>query len=268
MKIQTQIRQNAEEISTFLTDLGKWEKSIKIRDKQLKRTDNNSKKIEIRSTGASGEPKLTEIESPQIPVSAATEAKGVENSAAKHTYDVGYAKWEKFDCDSEVIDTPNDRKPLNTRLNHNIDESIVNTSNSNLTPASLVKKYSPAMPTVSQPVPKARGVANTRDTEIVERERGNNEFKAGNFHAAVKAYTICLGLKVSFFQEEYVCSICMSHVNVCSQARNYIAFSNRAMTYLKLREFSRAEVFPCYIICYRHFHKHETMLCSIALGGL
>ena len=49
---------------------------------------------------------------------------------------------------------------------------------------------------------------------------GNTAYKNGNFTAAVKAYTKCLGLK----------------------ARNYIAFSNRALSYLKLKEYSRAIV--------------------------
>lgn len=54
----------------------------------------------------------------------------------------------------------------------------------------------------------------------MERERGNAEFKVGNFHAAVKCYTKCLGLK----------------------GKNYVAFSNRAMAYIKLKEFARAVV--------------------------
>eukprot|EP00981_Chlorochromonas_danica_P002225 scaffold437_cov168-Ochromonas_danica.AAC.42 len=58
----------------------------------------------------------------------------------------------------------------------------------------------------------------TTDVEEVERERGNAEFKAGRFEAAVRCYTKCLGLK----------------------ARNCLAFSNRAMAFLKMREFSRA----------------------------
>jgi hypothetical protein len=41
------------------------------------------------------------------------------------------------------------------------------------------------------------GIASTKDAETAERERGNEEFSAGNFNAAVKSYTKCLGLKVS-----------------------------------------------------------------------
>ncbi len=45
-------------------------------------------------------------------------------------------------------------------------------------------------------VPRALGVFKDKDAEEAERERGNLEFKNGNFTAAVKAYTKCLGLKV------------------------------------------------------------------------
>jgi len=69
-------------------------------------------------------------------------------------------------------------------------------------------------------VPAARGTYEARDLEESERERGNAEFKGGNFTAAVKSYTKCLGLK----------------------GRNYVAFSNRAMAYLKLKEYARAVV--------------------------
>jgi hypothetical protein len=56
--------------------------------------------------------------------------------------------------------------------------------------------------------------------EETERELGNAEFKAGNFSAAVKCYTKCLGLKY----------------------QNYVAFSNRAMAYIKLKEYVRAVI--------------------------
>jgi tetratricopeptide (TPR) repeat protein len=77
---------------------------------------------------------------------------------------------------------------------------------------------SPNQPAVV--VPQARGSYQARDLEETERERGNAEFKAGNFTAATKCYTKCLGMK----------------------ARNYVAFSNRAMAYLKLKEYARAVV--------------------------
>lgn len=49
-------------------------------------------------------------------------------------------------------------------------------------------------------VPKARGPDNSNtDTELAERERGNEDYKKGRYHEAIKAYTKCLGMKVSIF---------------------------------------------------------------------
>jgi hypothetical protein len=52
MQIQAQIRQNAEEVSSYLTDMKKWEKSIKNKDQKLKFSDDNKKikKPSIRNT--------------------------------------------------------------------------------------------------------------------------------------------------------------------------------------------------------------------------
>ena len=51
MQIQAQIRQNAEEVSSYLTDMRKWEKSIKNKDEKLKAsTDYKNKAPSIRNT--------------------------------------------------------------------------------------------------------------------------------------------------------------------------------------------------------------------------
>jgi hypothetical protein len=46
-------------------------------------------------------------------------------------------------------------------------------------------------------VSKARGAEIVGDIEEQERTHGNNEFKDGNYVAAIKSYTKCLGLKVN-----------------------------------------------------------------------
>eukprot|EP01039_Chlorochromonas_danica_P008230 gene8230-9077_t len=93
------------------------------------------------------------------------------------------------------------------------------TDSAALTPASIVDRVvGSSSSSSSAVVPRPLGTYQPRDVEEVERERGNAEFKAGRFEAAVRCYTKCLGLK----------------------ARNCLAFSNRAMAFLKMREFSRA----------------------------
>ena len=45
-------------------------------------------------------------------------------------------------------------------------------------------------------VPKARGNSDNVDGESLERQRGNTAYEQGNFAAAVKSYTTCLGMLV------------------------------------------------------------------------
>lgn len=107
--IQNQIRQNAEEVSTFLSDLSKWEKKIKVRDDTLRRHHNiplstssavdaslsNSKTIETSSINN---------DTSSTPVSRNNTA---TSSAAKHTYDIGYKKWENFDENIDLDEKEN-----------------------------------------------------------------------------------------------------------------------------------------------------------------
>jgi hypothetical protein len=88
-----------------------------------------------------------------------------------------------------------------------------------LTPASLVDKVSnkgkSSEPYNSIPaVPKALGQYQDIDSEEVERERGNLEFKNGNFSAAIKSYTKCLGLKVIYVDplDKLHCMLISSHL--------------------------------------------------------
>jgi hypothetical protein len=55
--------------------------------------------------------------------------------------------------------------------------------------------------------------------EILEKEDGNDHFKKGDYVAAIKCYTRCLGYN----------------------PRNAIVLSNRAMAHLKMKEFGKAE---------------------------
>jgi tetratricopeptide (TPR) repeat protein len=102
----------------------------------------------------------------------------------------------------------------------NEDESIKSRFEGNttlLSPASIAGPYIP--PVVKVAVPLAMHSVSTVDAEVAQRERGNEEYRAGNFAAAAKSYTRCLGMKQG----------------------NLLAFSNRASAYLKLKEFSKAE---------------------------
>ena len=170
IKVQAQIRHNAEEISSYLSDMAKWEKNITKKDAQIRgKTGVTAKALPIRP--GSGTVKV--IEKTQV----------------------------------EMVSSG---------------PSINEGDELDLTPATLATRgaaMAAVEPILKAQIPAARGIASTKDAETSERERGNVEYETGNFTAAVKSYTKCLGLK----------------------QRNYVGFSNRAMAYIKLKEYLRAE---------------------------
>jgi hypothetical protein len=155
MKVQAQIRQNAEEVSSYLSDMSKWEKNANKRVLVKKSSANISKALPVRL--GSGTVKVIE----KVPVTDTMDVSMGMNPIS----------------DTEFISSDSHAQPAE------------------LTPASLVTSLLLPMPSLSA-VPAARGVANLKDAETSERERGNTEFEVGNFAAAIKCYSKCLGLKV------------------------------------------------------------------------
>jgi tetratricopeptide (TPR) repeat protein len=201
LHVQNQIRNNAEEVNGFFQDMVKWEKDIKTKDKNI-----IQKKLTKRTRAAAGQSTRqgagTVAVSTTVPVDKGT-------SAANHTYDVGYKKWENIKI-SESDELEEDD------TTHSVSIPV----STNLTPATLAALPGAHVSPSKHQVPKALGKASNVDIETYERERGNAEFKTGNFANAIKCYTKCLGLK----------------------PKNYVAFSNRAMAYLKQKEHHKAEV--------------------------
>lgn len=151
LQVQLQIRQNAEEISSALKEIGQWEKTIKQKDRNV-----------LKSTP---KPRVTSTSSPSFPSSATAQLRSGGGTVPLKATPVA----------NETHSQPRDPNQF--------------------TPASIININQVAIP-VAGTIPKARGKFENRDAEEVERERGNQEFKAGNFTAAVKCYTKCLGLKV------------------------------------------------------------------------
>jgi hypothetical protein len=248
MKVQAQIRQNAEEVSSYLADMAKWQKSIGAKDKKMttkkgvrnKATPvrvsvNSSASISSANSTVGGQSTTFSSDSANVKTEAIAPATGKAATAAKHTYDVGYKKWENIDIDALIKEQEDDAwvgtsgknkkdedevtPEIEEGTGAGVDEIEAYRSTTTLTPATIVDRAKSA-PVIAAPVARARGQLGQVDPEAAERERGNSEFKKGNFAAAVKSYTRCLGLK----------------------SRNYVAFSNRAMANIKLKDFVRAEL--------------------------
>lgn len=180
-----------------MSDLLKWEKEISAKEKLLKEAKERKRSAPPRQGSGT------------VQVTSAAALPTKSQSAARHTYDLGYKKWEQFDPDAVPAENDSSVQPEPPA-----------THQAQLTPATMIDAHSSASAVDgSYRVPRARGTATAADAELAERERGNAEFNGGNFAAAVKIYTKCIGMK----------------------SRNYIAFSNRAMALLKLKEYVKAE---------------------------
>ena len=137
--MQHKIRENAMAQSTFFQEMGQWEKDIRKRDKDMRKTKGTtkatapirgSKRIGVQNTNA-GE------------------------TAARHTYDKGYGKWEAF----------------------NVDQALEEVE----APVVVEERRKPVEP--------------PQDAEAAQRQVGNACFAKADYDGAVKSYTICLGLK-------------------------------------------------------------------------
>ena len=165
--MQAQIRRNAEEVSSYLSEMSKWESRIKHRVTKDRKTNTDPRCLPVREGSGT--------------VKVADKVVGSEFVSSSTTLSVN---------DDEHVE----------RSQHDILRNCDNdcpqyTSTKNLTPASLVEQKHHILPPCAT-VPAARGQANLKDVETTERERGNMEYESGNFRAAVKSYSRCLGLKV------------------------------------------------------------------------
>ena len=112
LKVQSQIRNNAEEISTYFSDLAKWEKEIKVKDREIKSGRGVRGKPAVRTRAGAGTVRVDTGPAPEVPfISAPKNESNVDkgNSAARHTYDVGYKKWENFRESDEAAEVKNER---------------------------------------------------------------------------------------------------------------------------------------------------------------
>jgi RNA polymerase II-associated protein 3 len=186
--------------------------------------------VAVRSTAASKPAKRA----PAVHKAKAATTAGTSSTAASHTYDKGYKKWEKFDVDAALnnasddeADSPNPAEEDTDAIDNSEQQQqhtaapISSTTSTTTTaaaptPASIVGNVPRR---VTAPVPRALPRPAGLDPELEEREKGNAHFKAGSFAAAVKCYTRCLGMN----------------------PRSVAALSNRAMAQLKLGENRSAE---------------------------
>lgn len=254
MKVQTSVKRNAEEMNAFLTDMASWEKNIKKRDEQLRKNSTTGKQraappvrgggsIPVGPTaqlapasrpttkaewGGSGDvdavvpaPRSSENVTVKGKKSRKRNAGVAGTTADKHTYDKGYKSWENFDAEAAEAavsdDDTDDESDCDGNETRGSDIAV-------RTPASIVTEVAGGTAAIETPdrvVRRPRPALKTAaEREAEEREKGNSYFKEGKYTKAAKCYTACLGIS----------------------NRSVAAFSNRAMCWVKLKEWKKAEL--------------------------
>ena len=112
MEIQHRIRQNALLTREYLTDLNKWEEKIRKRDTAVERGKKKKRSLppvrgraDVIKTTSTSEIVQSKAYDPRLGrrvPKTSKEKTSDKKSAASHTYDKGYKKWESFDVDAEL----------------------------------------------------------------------------------------------------------------------------------------------------------------------
>lgn len=233
MQAQASVRRNAEEMNDFLRGMQSWEKQMKVKDKTILQQRKEKRSMPpVRASGGTVHTQLSTAPRVATPTaSSAAKASAPDKptagaSAAAHTYDKGYKRWESFDVDAALDEV--DTKDQGSEP----EEQQVSTQpppNPSIPPPRTVRKATPATilhqsadggkGTSAATVPRPKAAAETpAEKEKRERDKGNEAFRKGDFQAAIRSYTACIGLS----------------------NRSVAAFSNRSMCYIKLKEWRKA----------------------------
>ncbi|KAK5876337.1 hypothetical protein CesoFtcFv8_025703 [Champsocephalus esox] len=155
IELQLQMRQNAEDLQSYMSELQSWETDIKKRDEELRtgglQQDQKSlppvRNIDYKTKMRERKKKKKKKE----PMSNG-DAKAVESKDASRIKAYDYKSWDKFDVDQAL--------------------------------AEMDKEESPAESNESDSESEA-----DRDKMLAEKEKGNAFFKEGKYNDAVECYT-------------------------------------------------------------------------------
>ncbi|XP_078717204.1 RNA polymerase II-associated protein 3 isoform X2 [Lampetra fluviatilis] len=193
-ELQLQMRHNAEELHDFLRDMEAWEGDIKSKDAQLRG--------EQAGGDAASAQNLPPVRNKDL---RRKKRKKIDNTASdciengvKHgksevrikSYD--YSAWDKFDVEKAVAETDRDSTP-ECETEEDEDEEVAER-----------KKYEEL---------------RAKQQALIEKDKGNEYFKTGDYDAATDCYT--RGME--------------------ADPHNALLPANRAMAFLKLKKYELAE---------------------------
>ena len=146
-----------------------------------------------------------------------------DNSAARHTYDIGYKKWDHFDDGSCSVNEESFEKATSDTQGKDVfyanssikrENGVTNDVEEDGSSVGTILRTS-----MNNPLLKS----TTKNIDEVEREHGNQCFRRHEWTQAIRNYTRSIGFNPS----------------------NVASYSNRAMAYLKLKAFQDSEADCC-----------------------
>ena len=221
LRAQMSVRENAVMMREYLSDLGKWEKEMRTKEAAQRRT---APRARPRSSGSAAAPApvrvsggVVAVQSSGAPPAPAPPPAGKASSAARHTHDAGYRRWDSFDVDGALQALDAEAEAEAEAAAPPGAEAPAPGDAAALTPATLASHAVRQNPRRAVPAPRPAAERSLLAEE--ERARGNACYREGDFSGAVKCYTRSIGLDPG----------------------SPLGFSNRAQAFLKMKEYRRAE---------------------------
>jgi tetratricopeptide (TPR) repeat protein len=280
MDVQWQIKQNVSEANDFLDDLQSWKKDIKkkstskkksSRDRDGSKTTGKAKEdggatvpdldnyvppvrgrvqTTVRKLGKEYRKPASQLTDPAKGLGEKKEKKKVRKKkpkkvktlpqhAAGHTYDYFKDKWDKFDVDTALEEASQSSSyETEEEEEEQVIEEIVNPDLPEEAKGTEKKKSAAAAPTLDTQQQQSSKIqkVNTDLSATQWKEKGNDYFRTAQYQRALECYT--------------------GSINAEPTA---VAYANRAMALMKLREFEQAvedasealEIDPNYLKAYQ-----------------
>ncbi|XP_034719376.1 RNA polymerase II-associated protein 3 [Etheostoma cragini] len=156
IELQLQMRQNAEDVQRFMTELGSWEEDIKKKDEELRTAglpESQKKLPPVRNKDYKTKMRERKKKKKKKEPTSNGDAKSKEPSEASRIKAYDYRSWDKFDVDKALTEMDKEESPAES-----------NESDSEEATADQEKA-------------------------LVEKEKGNAFFKDGKYDEAIECYT-------------------------------------------------------------------------------
>ncbi|XP_074554628.1 RNA polymerase II-associated protein 3 isoform X2 [Halichoeres trimaculatus] len=152
IELQLQMRQNAEDMHSFMKELESWELDIKKKDEELKKGGHQEKNLPpVRNKDYKTKMREKKKKKKEHTGSGDTEADGAKQASRIKAYD--YRSWDKFDVDKAMAEMDKEESPAESNESDSEDAAV------------------------------------DKGTALAEKEKGNSFFKEGKYDEAIECYT-------------------------------------------------------------------------------